>query len=149
MDTPAPTASVEKTSPCIARQPILTSDRRSSATNCFSRGSGTESVYLRPERATSATIDALNMVGLDVLCDGHPAFINCSRQMLLTEYFALLPPNEVVVEIQERCGRRRSEGGVQAAQTGGYSIALDNFVAGDDREALVPYATSSKSTSGR
>jgi len=41
------------------------------------------------------------MVGLDVLCDGHPAFINCSRQMLLTEYFALLPPNEVVVEIQE------------------------------------------------
>ncbi|MFY9701993.1 MAG: EAL domain-containing protein, partial [Terriglobales bacterium] len=107
----------------------------------FREGPGQNRFTSDPERATSATIDALNMVGLDVLCDGHPAFINCSRQMLLTEYFALLPPNEVVVEIQETVAADEEvKEACKRLKRGGYSIALDNFVAGDDREALVPYA---------
>ena len=93
------------------------------------------------ENATSATIDALNMVGLDVLCDGHPAFINCTRQMLLTDYFALLPSSEVVIEIQETV---TVDEDVRQACAGlkqrGSLIALDNFVPGDKRESLVPFA---------
>jgi len=92
-----------KTSPCIAPSADSDADEEVVGYELFFReGPGQNRFTSDPERATSATIDALNMVGLDVLCDGHPAFINCSRQMLLTEYFALLPPNEVVVEIQER-----------------------------------------------
>jgi len=76
-----------------------------------------------------------------VLCDGHPAFINCSRQMLLTEYFALLPPNEVVVrfrkpvaadeEVKEACKRLK-----RADIRSLWTILLRE----NDREALVPYA---------
>jgi len=67
-----------------------------------------------------------------------------------TEYFALLPPNEVVVEIQETVAADEEvKEACKRLKRGGYSIALDNFVAGDDREALVPMPTSSKSTSGR
>lgn len=61
--------------------------------------------------------------------------------MLLTDYFALLPPDNVVVEIQETVP---ADGNViqacQRLKQGGYSIALDNFVTGDPRETLVPYA---------
>jgi len=35
-----------------------------------------------------------------VLCDGRLAFINCTHNMLLSDYLALLPPSEVVVELQ-------------------------------------------------
>ncbi len=93
------------------------------------------------ESATSATIETLNLVGLGVLCDGRLAFINCTHHSLLTENFALLPPGDVVIEIQETVPAE--EDVVQACQRlkqGGFSIALDNFVPRDPREALVSQA---------
>jgi hypothetical protein len=35
------------------------------------------------------TIDALHGMGLDTLCGGYPAFIDRTRQMLLSGYFSL------------------------------------------------------------
>lgn len=132
----------EKPTPCIARQPVLTAEEEVIGYELFFRMAWGESRFTSDfDSATSATIDALTTVGLDVLCDGHPAFINCTRQMLLTDYFSLLPPKDVVIELQETvpddddvrqaCGQLKKSG---------YSIALDNFVAGDAREALVPFA---------
>jgi len=142
MSTPAQAVSVAKPSPCIARQPILTADEEVVGYELFFREGPEQNHFTSDvESATSATLDALNMVGLDVLCDGHVAFINCTRQMLLTDYFALLPPDDIVIEIQETvpandevmqaCARLKGDG---------YAIALDNFVPGDSRESLVPYA---------
>jgi EAL and modified HD-GYP domain-containing signal transduction protein len=89
---------------------------------------------------TSAIIDTLNVIGLGVLCDGHRAFIDCSHQMLLMEYFSLLPP-EVVVEIQENVpGDEAVVAVCRRLKDGGYQIALDDFVPSDTRQALVPYA---------
>ena len=31
------------------------------------------------ETATCSTIDTLNVIGLDAVCDGHLAFINCTH----------------------------------------------------------------------
>jgi EAL and modified HD-GYP domain-containing signal transduction protein len=60
--------------------------------------------------------------------------------MLLKEFFLLLPPEKIVVEIQECV---RADENVIAAcdrlKLEGYRIALDNFVASDPREALLPY----------
>jgi c-di-GMP-related signal transduction protein len=142
MGTHAQTSLVEKPSPCIARQPILTADEKVVGYELFFReGPGENRFTSDGERATSATIDALNMIGLDVLCDGHPAFINCTRHMLLTEYFALLPPHDVVVEIQETVPADEDvKQACDRLKRAGYSIALDNFVPGDDRKSLVPYA---------
>jgi c-di-GMP-related signal transduction protein len=142
MGTSAPAPVTETPTPCIARQPILTADEKVVGYELFFReGPAARRFKSDVESATSATIDALNMVGLDVLCDGHPAFINCTHHMLLTDYFALLPPNDIVVEIQETVG---VDGEVKQAcerlKSRGYLIALDNFVPGDKRESLVSYA---------
>lgn len=142
MSTPAAALGAEKTIPCIARQPILTAEENVVGYELFFREGPAEQRFTSDvESATSATIDALSMVGLDVLCDGHPAFINCTYQMLLADYFALLPPSEVVVEIQETVSA--DEDVTQACERlkrGGYSIALDNFVPEDSRKSLVPFA---------
>jgi hypothetical protein len=142
MSTPAHAPVSEKAVPCIARQAILAADEKVVGYELFFReGPGENRFTSDSERATSTTIDALNMMGLDVLCDGYPAFVNSTREMLLTEYFALLPPRDVVVEIQEQVlvdddVRRACE----RLKRDGYSIALDNFVPGDEREALVQFA---------
>ncbi|HLB92044.1 MAG TPA: HDOD domain-containing protein [Terriglobales bacterium] len=142
MSTPTQAPVVERAVPCVARQAILAADEKVIGYELFFReGPGENRFTSDSERATSATIDALNMVGLDVLCDGYPAFVNSTREMLLTDYFALLPPRDVVVEIQEKvlvdddvkqaCERLKKDG---------YSVALDNFVPDDEREALVQFA---------
>ena len=142
MSTPAHAVSVTKPSPCIARQPILTADEDVVGYELFFREGPEQNHFTSDvESATSATIDALNMVGLDVLCDGHVAFINCTRQMLLTDYFALLPPDDIVIEIQETVpANEEVMRACERLKRDGYAIALDNFVPGDSRESLVPYA---------
>lgn len=93
------------------------------------------------EGATSSTIDTLNVMGLDTVCDGRLAFINCSYAMLLKEYFLLLPADKVVVEVQETVpADDRAVAACEKLKQQGYRIALDNFLLGDPRSALLPYA---------
>jgi c-di-GMP-related signal transduction protein len=142
MGTKPQAAPVETATPCIARQPILTADERVVGYELFFRKGRDERRFTSDgESATSATIETLNLVGLGVLCDGRLAFINCTHKTLLTESFDLLPPDNVVIEIQESAAA--DVDAVEACQRlkqKGFSIALDNFVPGDSREALVPYA---------
>ena len=142
MATPAQAGSSQKSSPCISRQPILTADESVIGYELFFKGDPEKKDSATDdESATSATIEMLNFMGLGVLCDGRLAFINCSEHMLLTDYFTLLPPNDVVIEIQQDVPSNESV--IQACQKlkdFGYSIALDNFVPDDKRAALVPLA---------
>ncbi len=142
MGIQAQAAPVEKPAPCIARQPILTADESVVGYELFFREDREQRRFSSDaDSATSAAIDTLNLVGLGVLCDGRLAFINCTHDALLTDYFALLPPDDVVVEIQETVPA--DEDAIQACRhlkQKGYSIALDNFVPDDRREPLVPYA---------
>jgi c-di-GMP-related signal transduction protein len=142
MATPVQAGPSAKSSPCIARQPILTADENVIGYELFFRENQEERHFsANMDSATSAIVDMLNFVGLGVLCDGRLAFINCTHQMLLSDYFALLPANDVVIEIQETVPA--DDNVVQACQRlqlSGYSMALDNFVPGDKREALVPFA---------
>jgi EAL and modified HD-GYP domain-containing signal transduction protein len=136
-------ASAKKPSPCIARQPILTAGESVVGYELFFRETSEQHRFTSAdgEKATAAAIDTLNVMGLRVLCDGHLAFINCSRQTLLTDYFALLPPQEVVVEIQETVPPDEEVmRACQRLKLAKYSIALDNFEPNDKRKALVPQA---------
>lgn len=132
----------KKPSSCIARQPILTRDEKVLGYELFFRESYDDVHFSSDfETATSNTIDTLNVMGLDVVCDGRLGFINCNRQMLLKEYFLLLPPDRVVVEVQETV--TPDEEVVSACQRlkrAGYQIALDNFGAEDPRGPLVEFA---------
>ena len=136
---PAP----ERPTPCIARQPILSVDEDVTGYELLFRESSEKDHFTSDvENATGTAIDTLNVVGLDVLCDGRLAFINCTHHMLMKEFFLLLPSDEIVIEIQETI---RADAAVVAAcrhlKQNGYSIALDNFVKGDPREELVPFAS--------
>jgi len=128
---------------CIARQPILTVEEKVLGYELFFRESEEDRHFgsVDGDKATSETIDTLNVVGLQVLCDGQLAFLNCSRETLLGDHLALLRPQDLVIEIQANvppdaevvhsCERLKQEG---------YRIALDNFVPDDNRSALAPYA---------
>jgi len=51
------------------------------------------------DAASRNTVDTSILMGLDILCDGRHAFINCTRETLLKDYVTLLPPARAVVEI--------------------------------------------------
>lgn len=81
-------------SPCLARQPILTKDERVEGYELLFRENPEDNRFDADfDNATSSIIDTLNVMGLDAICDGRLGFINCTQQMLLKEFFLLLPPN--------------------------------------------------------
>lgn len=126
----------------VARQPILTADEKTFGYELLFRD-GVEDYFRNPdsEAASRSTLDTSLLMGLDILSDGHRAFINCTRDVLLKDYITLLPPTQTGVEILETvppddlviaaCGRLKQLG---------YLIALDDFGMDDPREPLVSYA---------
>ena len=53
------------------------------------------------DEASPATLDRPLITGLDVLCDGRRAFVNCTRYTLIKGLVTLLPPTSTAVEILE------------------------------------------------
>ncbi|NOT24526.1 MAG: HDOD domain-containing protein [Acidobacteria bacterium] len=125
----------------VARQPIM---------NDASRVFGYELLYRDRADATTAgdagdratarvLTDAILSLGLETLTSNKPAFVNFTRQLILSDAASLLPASSLVIEIQhdttvdeeivEACKRLRA---------GGYSLTLDNFVEGGETEPLLP-----------
>jgi EAL and modified HD-GYP domain-containing signal transduction protein len=139
--TRATAPAAEKSSPCIARQPILNAAETVIGYELLFREDREESQFVADLAGSCKTVDNLNAIGLDILCDGTTAFVNCEHQMLLKEYFFLLSPAEVVIEIQKSVPPAPDViAACQKLKQAGYSICLDGFVPGDLREALIPYA---------
>lgn len=128
--------------PCIARQPILDSGEDVFGYELLFRESqADDGIGSDLENATRKTINTLSTIGLDVLCDGRIAFINCTYEMLMQEFLLLLPPDGIVVEIQESVpGDQSAMEACDRLKNLGYNLALDRFVPGDARENLVPFA---------
>ena len=114
--------------------------KKSSATNSFFAKLRRILTSIPMPRRNQQHDRQLECAGLDAVCDGGLAFINCTHQMLLKDYFLLLPPDKIVIEIQETvpadeivlsaCQRLRQKR---------YRLALDNFVPSDPRESLASY----------
>jgi EAL and modified HD-GYP domain-containing signal transduction protein len=126
----------------IARQPVLTKDEKVFGYELLFRD-GVENYFRSSdaEAASRSTLDSSMLMGLDVLCDGRRAFVNCTREVLLKDYITLLPSNQTVVEVLESVP---PDDLVMAAckrlKEAGYMIALDDFVANDPREPLTEMA---------
>ncbi len=144
---PAPDPSVAKAIPSaglrfVARQPILTKDEKVFGYELLFRD-GIEDYFCAkdPEAASKIMLDSSLIMGLDVLCNGGRAFVNCTRDMLLKDYVTLLPSSHTVVEILESV---EPDDLVMAAcqrlKEGGYMIALDDFAMDDKREPLTDVA---------
>ena len=86
----------------MARQPILTADEKVFGYELLFRD-GIEN-FFRSSDANAASRSALNtsmLIGVDVLCDGRRAFVNCTRDVLLNDYVTLLPSGQTFVEVLE------------------------------------------------
>lgn len=126
----------------VARQPILDRDERVFGYELLFR-SGLENAFIGTDfdTASRSTLDSSLLMGMDVLCDGKRAFVNCTRDTLIKGLVTLLPPHSTVAEILENvppdpdvlaaCQRLKGEG---------YLIALDDFVANDQRAPLADIA---------
>jgi c-di-GMP-related signal transduction protein len=140
MGTQAQPAPAKQNVSSVARHPILDTDEQVLGYELSFVPPQGDRTAPNVETEARVIIDTLNVMGLDVLCDGRKAFVSCTHQMLLMEYFALLPP-AVVAEIPASIPA--DEPVITACQRlkqGGFTIALDNFVPGDPRTLLVPHA---------
>jgi c-di-GMP-related signal transduction protein len=122
----------------VARQPILTADEKVFGYELLFRD-GVEDFFRNPDTdaASRSTLNTSILLGLDLLCDGRRAFVNCTRDMLLKDYITLLPSGQTVAEVLESVP---ADDLVVAAcrrlKEAGYMIALDDFAVNDPREAL-------------
>ena len=126
----------------MARQPILTREEQVFGYELLFRD-GVENYFraLDPEMASRSTLDTSMLIGLDTLCAGRRAFLNCTREVLLKDYVTLLPPQQTVVEVLESVEPDDLVvAACQRLKENGYLIALDDFVADDRRHRLTEYA---------
>ncbi len=126
----------------VARQPIFDRDEKVFGYELLFRDD-MENVFhnVDPDIASRSTLDSSLLVGLDVLCDGRRAFLNCTRDTLIGGLVTLLPSHSTVVEILETVPV--DDEVVKACQRlkeAGYLIALDDYISGDPREPLAEMA---------
>jgi len=126
----------------VARQPILSADEKVFGYELLFRD-GIEQYFRATDAdaASRSTLDTSILMGVDILCDGRLAFINCTREVLLKDYITLLPPTQAVVEILESVPvDDLVVAACQRVRAAGYLVALDDFEINDAREPLVPVA---------
>jgi len=125
-----------------ARQPILTTDQQVYGYELLFRDSLENSFgNADPDMASRNVLDSSILMGLDVLCDGRRAFINCTRDLLLRGYVTLLPPSQTAVEILETVpADELVVATCKRLKDAGYLIVLDDFGENDPREPLTSVA---------
>jgi EAL and modified HD-GYP domain-containing signal transduction protein len=126
----------------VARQPILTADEKVFGYELLFRD-GLENFFRHndADAASRSTLNTAMLLGLDLLCDGRRAFINCTRDILVKDYITLLPSQQAVVEILESVpADDLVVGACRRLKEAGYTIALDDFSVDDPREALTDVA---------
>ena len=130
-----------KTFRYVARQPIFDRDENVFGYELLFRD-GLENAFTGDQdEASRATLDRSLLMGLDVLCDGRRAFVNCTRNTLIKGLVTLLPSTSTVVEVLESVAADPDViAACHALKLAGYMIALDDFVAGDRRESMVELA---------
>jgi c-di-GMP-related signal transduction protein len=125
----------------VARQPIFDREEKVFGYELLFRDSLENCFVGDADEASRATLDRSLLMGLDVLCDGRRAFVNCTRNTLIKGLVGLLPSTTTVVEVLETVP---PDPDVMAAchslKEQGYIIALDDYVAHDQREPLAEMA---------
>jgi c-di-GMP-related signal transduction protein len=125
----------------VARQPIFDREEKVFGYELLFRD-GLENAFSGDtDEASRATLDRSLLMGLDILCDGRRAFVNCTRDTLVKGLVTLLPSTITVVEILETVPADADV--VKACRSlkeAGYMIALDDYVADDPRVELAELA---------
>lgn len=142
----SPSHDLPGTPPCyaryVARQPILDREQRTYAYELLFR-SGPEDFFHSDDgdRATLHTIDFSILYGTAELTGGLPAFINCTRKVLLQDVITLLPRDRVVVEVLEDVlADEETLAACDRLRRAGYQIALDDYAPTPNTARFVAFA---------
>ena len=126
----------------IARQPIFHPSGRVFGYELLYRAEADDAECTAGGDMAGARVltDTVLNLGLDVLTDGHTAFLNLTRRLLLDGAASLLPRESTVFELLENIEIDTPViDACRVAFAKGYSVALDDFVIGSEAEALLPY----------
>ena len=125
----------------VARQPIVDREEKVFGYELLFRD-GLENAFSGDtDEASRATLDRSLLMGLDILCDGRRAFVNCTRDTLMKGLVTLMPSTTTVVEVLESVPADPDVvAACQSLKEAGYMIALDDYVANDPRESLAEMA---------
>lgn len=127
----------------VGRQPIFARDQTVFGYELLFR-SGDQSTALiedADQATASVLLGAFTDIGLDLIVGGKRAFINLTRNLIISGNLACLPPERVVLEILEDV-RPDPEviRAIEALSQQGYMIALDDFVFHPDLQPLIDLA---------
>ena len=127
----------------LARQPIIGPGGKTFGYELLCRAAVGDPASTTGDDAAAARVlsETVLNIGLDTVTAGLPAFVKLTRPLLMNDAATLLPPANTVLELSgdiaadddvvDACHRLRSLG---------YVLALDDFVAGSNAEALLPFA---------
>lgn len=129
----------------VARQPIFDRERRLIGYELLYRshvGASTSAGGVSPAQMSSSTlVHGVLDIGLDQLTGPVPAWVNVPRDLLLSKAMDVLPPKRVVLEILETVTPDAEVvAACQRLVAKGYTIALDDFVGGDEWDPLLKLA---------
>jgi EAL and modified HD-GYP domain-containing signal transduction protein len=113
----------------LARQPILGADGKLFGYELLYRGARLESTGMATTQTARVLCEALGNIGFEQLVGNAHVFVNFDQDLLETDFYALLPPGQGVVEILETV---QATPGVlktlEQLRRRGIGIAADDFV---------------------
>ncbi|MCC6203006.1 MAG: EAL domain-containing protein [Gammaproteobacteria bacterium] len=124
----------------IGRQPILDEEQQLCAFELLFRRDTQNRADVTDDMAATATVltHVITELGIEVALGPYLGFINLDADMLSSDAIEMLPPDRFVLEVLEtvtvtpqliaRC---------EVLKSRGYRIALDDFIAAEDRHAAL------------
>jgi EAL and modified HD-GYP domain-containing signal transduction protein len=128
----------------VARQPILDRDGRLLAYELLFRGAGRDAAGVLDHRQATSTVilDGLFDVGLSELVGANVAYVNVTRDFLLSVRPLPLPAARVVLELlEDQLVDEALLDVLGELVREGFTIALDDFTLNHSTERLLPYAS--------
>lgn len=125
----------------MGRQPIFDAHEKLVAYELLARR-GALDTDEKQEHATSDILEQIaNLGGLEPITGNRPAFINLTRDALLSEKYTLLPKGRVVYELLEHVAPDREVvHGCRTLRAKGYRLALDDVTDLDAVRPLLDHA---------
>ncbi len=136
-------ASAGRAAVSVARQPILDRDGTLLGYELLFREPNRETAGVLDDRAATSTVilDGLFDVGLSDLVGGNVAYLNVSRDFLLSVRPPPLPARRVVLELlEDQIVDDALLGVLEDLVAEGFTIALDDFRLTPETERLIRYA---------
>ena len=125
----------------IARQPILDHGGQVFGYELLYRTRETDSTCTVSGDVASASVftDGILTMGLEMLTNGRPAFVNLTRSLLLNNGATVLPAPSCILEIGREVAIDDAViGACRQLHDAGYTLALDDYTGQQEAEPLLP-----------